>query len=67
MLYRDDSFHEAEYHAVESVYDAYLEKRYNSLENPIIYEKLTDKELHAVENNAIPDLDDIKDLSEREF
>lgn len=42
----------------------------NALENPIIYEKLTDKELHAVENNAIsyiPDVDDIKDLPEREF
>lgn len=70
LLYRDDSFYEAEYHAVESVYDAYLEKRRNALENPITYEKLTDKELHAVENNAIPDMpdvDDVKDLPEREF
>lgn len=64
---------ESEYDAVKLVYDNYLEEKRTALDSSIIYEPLTDAELHSVkgvEHSAImdiPDVDDAKDLSDREF
>ena len=64
---------EAEYDAVKLVYNNYLEEKRTVLDSSIIYEPLTDAELHSIkgiENSVpmdIPDVDDTKDLSDREF
>lgn len=68
-----DLLDEAEYDAVKLVYDNYLEGKRTALDSSIIYEPLTDAELHSIngiENSVsmdIPDVDDAKELSDREF
>lgn len=68
-----DLLDKAEYDAVKLVYNNYLEERRTALDNPTVYEPLTDAELHSVkgvENSItmdIPDVGDTKDLSDREF
>ena len=58
---------------VELVYDNYLEEKRTALDSSIIYEPLTDAELHSIkgiENSVsmdIPDVDDAEELSDREF
>lgn len=68
-----DLLDESEYDAVKLVYNNYLEEKRTALDSSIIYEPLTDAELHSIkgiENSVpmdIPDVDDAKELSDREF
>lgn len=69
----DKESYKGEYDVIAAIYNYYLKVRHIALDNPVVYEPLTDIELHSVngvENSIttdIPDVGDVMDLSDREF
>ena len=68
----DDELSSDDYDRINTLYTDYLSKRRDAFDNPIVYEKLTDSELHSKVSDDMVDISvldtvDYDDVSEHEF
>ena len=68
----DDELSSDDYDRINTLYTDYLSKRRDAFDNPIVYEKLTDSELHSKVSDdmvgiSVLDTVDYDDVSEHEF